>query len=67
MPCAIVYARYSPRPSRHECDSVEKQIEGCRAYCAGHEYDVAAVFPDKDWSGERADNRPGLQEAIAAA
>jgi DNA invertase Pin-like site-specific DNA recombinase len=67
MPLAIVYARYSPRPSPQECDSVEKQIERCRAYCAGHGYDVAAVFHDKDWSGERADNRPGLQEALAAA
>jgi len=67
MPLAVVYARFSPRPSAEECDSVEKQIERCRAYCAGHGYDVLAVYQDKDLSGSRADNRPGLQKAIAKA
>jgi DNA invertase Pin-like site-specific DNA recombinase len=67
MPYAVVYARFSPRPSPEECDSIEKQIERCRAYCAGHGYDVLAVFQDKDLSGGRADNRPGLQRAIAKA
>ena len=67
MPLAVVYARFSPRPSAEECDSVEKQIERCRAYCAGHGYDVLAVYQDKDLSGSRADNRPGLQRAIAKA
>jgi len=50
-----------------ECDSVEKQIERCSAYCKGHGYEVVAVYHDKDLSGSRADNRPGLQEAVAAA
>ena len=67
MPLAVVYARFSPRPAAEECDSVEKQIERCRAYCVGHGYDVLAVFKDKDLSGSRADNRPGLQRAIAKA
>ena len=67
MPYAVVYARFSPRPSPEECDSVEKQIERCRAYCAGHGYEVLAVYQDKDLSGGRADNRPGLQKAIAKA
>ena len=67
MPLAVVYARFSPRPSAGECDSVEKQIEPCRAYWAGHGYDVLAVYQDKDLSGSRADNRPGLQRAIAKA
>src|SRR5271165_6027321 len=64
---AVVYARFSPRPNADECDSVEKQIERCRAYCAGHGYDVIAEYSDKDLSGGRADNRPGLQDAIALA
>ena len=64
---AVVYARFSPRPNPEECDSVEKQIERCRAYCAGHGYDVIAEHSDKDLSGGRADNRPGLQDAIATA
>jgi DNA invertase Pin-like site-specific DNA recombinase len=64
---AICYARFSPRPSPEECSSVEKQLERCQAYCSGHGYDVVAEYHDKDLSGSRADNRPGLQKAIAAA
>jgi DNA invertase Pin-like site-specific DNA recombinase len=64
---AVIYARFSPRPSPEECDSVEKQFERCRAYCAGHGYSVISEQKDKDLSGGRADNRPGLQRAIATA
>jgi site-specific DNA recombinase len=64
---AVCYARFSPRPSPEECSSVEKQLERCQAYCRGHGYDVTAEYHDKDLSGSRADNRPGLQKAIAAA
>jgi DNA invertase Pin-like site-specific DNA recombinase len=60
MPYAVIYGRFSPRPSPEECDSVAKQTERCRAYCAGHGYTVIAEHHDKDISGERADNRPGL-------
>jgi site-specific DNA recombinase len=67
MPLAVLYARFSPRPSPEECDSVEKQLERCRAYCVGHGYTVLTEHSDKDLSGGRADNRPGLQKAIAAA
>jgi site-specific DNA recombinase len=67
MPEAVLYGRFSPRPSPDECDSVEKQLERCRAYAAGHGYTVVAEHSDKDLSGGRADNRPGLQDAIAAA
>lgn len=67
MTRAVLYARFSPRPSPEECDSVEKQLERCRAYAKGHGYNVVAEHHDKDLSGGRADNRPGLQRAIAAA
>jgi DNA invertase Pin-like site-specific DNA recombinase len=67
MPLAVLYARFSPRPNAEECDSVEKQLERCRAYSLGHGYTVVAQHHDKDLSGARADNRPGLQNAIAAA
>jgi DNA invertase Pin-like site-specific DNA recombinase len=67
MPYAVLYGRFSPRPNPEECDSVEKQLERCRAYCAGHGYSVLSEHQDKDLSGGRADNRPGLQEAIARA
>jgi DNA invertase Pin-like site-specific DNA recombinase len=66
-PTAVIYARFSPRPNAEECESVEKQIERCQAYCAGHGYEVIAEFHDKDLSGGRMDNRPGLQAAIDAA
>ena len=64
---AVCYARFSPRPSPEECDSAEKQLERCKAYCKGHGYEVVAEHDDKDLSGGRADNRPGLQKAIATA
>jgi DNA invertase Pin-like site-specific DNA recombinase len=67
MTLAVIYARFSPRPNAEDCDSIEKQIERCRAYCLGHGYRVVAERFDKDLSGGRADNRPGLQEAIALA
>src|SRR5436305_5563806 len=67
MPEAVLYGRFSPRPQPDECDSAEKQIERCRAYAAGHGYKVVAEHTDKDLSGSRADNRPGLQLAIAGA
>jgi hypothetical protein len=64
---AVLYGRYSPRPCAEECGSVKKQLERCRAYCAGHGYTVVVEHHDKDLSGGRADNRPGLQETIATA
>jgi DNA invertase Pin-like site-specific DNA recombinase len=67
MPEAVLYGRFSPRPSPEECDSVEKQLERCRAYAAGLGYTVVAEHSDKDLSGGRADNRPGLQLAVAEA
>ena len=67
MTQAVIYARFSPRPDAQDCDSVEKQIERCRAYCDAHGYEVIGKKHDNDMSGGRADNRPGLQAAIALA
>jgi DNA invertase Pin-like site-specific DNA recombinase len=67
MPLAVLYARFSPRPNPEECDSAEKQLERCRAYSEGQGYTVIAAHQDKDLSGGRADNRPGLQKAIDTA
>jgi len=64
---AVIYARFSLRPNAEDRDSVEKQRERCRAYCKAHGYDVIAEKDDEDMSGGRADNRPGLQRAIALA
>jgi site-specific DNA recombinase len=67
MTQALIYARFSPRPDAQDCDSVEKQIERCRAYCDAHGYEVIGRKHDNDMSGGRADNRPGLQAATALA
>lgn len=64
---AVIYARFSPRPSAEECDSVEKQIARCMAYCKANDYRILVVYGDKELSGGRADNRPGLQEALRVA
>jgi hypothetical protein len=44
MPLAVLYARFSRRPNPDECDSVEKQLERCRAYCEGHGFTVVAEY-----------------------
>ena len=68
-PCPTPCCTAGSRPARRRTSatSVEKQIERCRAYAAGHGYTVVAEHADKDLSGGRADNRPGLQKAIAEA
>lgn len=66
MTQAVLYARYSPRPG-HESDSAEKQLARARSYCNANDYEIAGEFADEDLSGGRADNRPGLQEALALA
>ena len=67
MPHAVIYGRFSPRPGAEECLSVEMQLERCRAYAGMHGYKVLGEYSDKEKSGARADNRPGLQRAINAA
>ena len=47
MPEAVLYARFSPRPSAEECDSVEKQLERCRAYSIGQGYTVEPLIPHR--------------------
>ena len=57
------------RPARRPTSATpsRSRLERCRAYAAGHGYTVVAEHGDKDLSGGRADNRPGLQKAIAEA
>ena len=64
---AVIYARFSPRPNAVECESIETQIDRCRAYCAAHGYEIVGEHADADMSGARADNRPGLQAAVDQA
>lgn len=60
---AIIYTRFSPRPSARECDSCEKQVERCEAYCRQRGYNVFAVTSDPNVTGGEL-NRPGLSEAM---
>ena len=66
MPRAIVYVRFSPRPNAAECDSAEKQIERCRAYCRAHDYPVVAEFTDEDKSAGKPEELEHRSEAVAA-
>ena len=67
MTNAIIYARFSPRPTAQDCASIETQNDRCRAQCAAKDWPVIAEFADRELSGGRADNRPGLQDALNAA
>jgi DNA invertase Pin-like site-specific DNA recombinase len=64
MKQAVIYTRFSPRPKAHDCISCEFQEQKAREYCEYHGIDILAVYQDKSLSGKRADNRPGLQEAL---
>jgi len=64
MKQAVIYTRFSPRPNASECMSCEFQEQKCREYCNLHGMDVLQVYQDRSLSGKRADNRPGLQQAL---
>jgi site-specific DNA recombinase len=64
---AVIYVRFSPRPGADQCQSNLRQFQRCRAYCQAHDYRVVGVRWDRELSGGRADNRPGLQRALAQA
>ena len=65
MPRAILYTRFSPRRNADQSESIETQLDYCRAYCTEHEYEIAGEFQDRAASGADED-RPGLWDAIAA-
>jgi len=67
MTDAVVYCRFSPRPGAEQCDSNRTQFQRIRAYCQANDYQIVAVRWDRDLSGERSDNRPGLARALADA
>lgn len=64
MKTATLYARFSPRPNGEQSESIELQFEKCSAYCLAHGYQIVGQYEDRELSGARADNRPGLQAAI---
>lgn len=59
----VLYARVSSK-LQEDNSSVPSQIKQMQAYCQTYDYDVVGTFDDVS-SGGRADNRPGLQTALA--
>ena len=61
---AVIYTRFSPRPSAGNCMSCEFQEQKCQEYCESHGLDVLAVYHDKRFSGKQSCRRPGLEKAL---
>jgi DNA invertase Pin-like site-specific DNA recombinase len=64
-PQAIGYVRVSTTGQAVEGVSLDAQREKVKAYCELHGLELVAVHADEGISGRRADNRPGLQRALA--
>ncbi|WP_432744246.1 recombinase family protein [Methylobacter sp. G7] len=63
---AIIYLRVSTSGQAEEGVSLAAQEEKARTWCSLNDYLVKDVFVDAGLSGGRADNRPGLQNALLA-
>src|SRR5689334_17391863 len=63
---AIGYVRVSSVGQAVEGISLDAQQAKIRAWCEANGYELADVFVDAGISGGRTDNRPGLQNALAA-
>ena len=64
---AIGYCRVSTAGQAEQGVSLDSQRERIQAWCQAQGYHLAAVHIDAGLSGKRADNRPGLQAALADA
>jgi site-specific DNA recombinase len=64
---AVGYCRVSTTGQAEQGVSLEAQGERVKAWAAAQGYTLLAVHVDAGLSGKRADNRPGLQAAIAEA
>jgi DNA invertase Pin-like site-specific DNA recombinase len=62
---AVLYTRVSTTKQAEEGVSLEAQEARLRSWAAGQGIEVAGVHVDAGLSGGRADNRPGLQAALA--
>jgi DNA invertase Pin-like site-specific DNA recombinase len=62
---AIGYIRVSTEGQAVDGVSLDAQRAKLAAWCELNEYTLAAVHVDAGLSGKRADNRPGLQAALA--
>lgn len=62
---AVVYARFSTEMQSES--SIDDQLRVCRDYAAARGWTVTDEFSDRGISGAALGNRPGAQQAIAAA
>jgi len=63
---AIAYVRVSTTDQADHGVSLEAQEGRVRDWCVANGYALGEVFVDRGLSGGRADNRPALQDALAA-
>ena len=66
MATAIGYVRVSTEAQANEGVSLEAQRVKIAAWCDLNGYQLGELFVDAGISGKRADNRPGLQQALSA-
>ncbi len=62
---AIGYVRVSTEGQAMDGVSMEAQKARIQAWADASGYELAAVYVDEGLSGKRADNRPGLQDALS--
>ncbi len=62
---AVIYARYSSSNQREE--SIEQQVNQCKAYADRNGYTVIAVYADYAISGKDDNNRPQFQRMLQDA
>jgi DNA invertase Pin-like site-specific DNA recombinase len=63
----VGYCRVSTTTQAEEGVSLDAQRQRIEAWCRANGYELAAIHTDAGLSGKRADNRPGLQTALAGA
>jgi site-specific DNA recombinase len=64
---SIGYARCSTDGQVHDGVSLDAQQAKIRAWCEANGWELVGLHVDAGLSGCRADNRPGLQEALTSA
>jgi DNA invertase Pin-like site-specific DNA recombinase len=64
-PRAVIYTRFSPRRNADDSESIETQLDLCRAYCRRNGLIAGPTFEDRAMSGSEED-RPGLWAAVNA-
>ena len=64
---AVGYVRVSTEGQAADGVSLDAQRSRIEAWCRANDFELLALHVDAGLSGKRADNRPGLQTALADA